>query len=85
MIFSNLLGALRKIAEKLRKMANDEEFIGMLDHLLDNAQAKVRFQLVVFFFIYKNLYIVAELEVQFRESILDQVQSLNLETCRVGL
>jgi len=41
MIFSNLLGALRKIAKKLRKMANDKEFIGMLDHLLDNAQAEV--------------------------------------------
>jgi len=41
MIFSDLLGASRKINERLRKMANDGEFIGMLDHLLDNAQVEV--------------------------------------------
>jgi len=41
MIFSDILGALRKIKERLRKMANDGEFIGMLNHLLDNAQAEV--------------------------------------------
>jgi len=40
-VFSNLLGALRKIAEILQNMANDEEFVGMLDHLLDNVQTEV--------------------------------------------
>jgi len=41
MVFSDLLGALRKIAKRLWNMTNDGEFVGMLDHLLDNAHAEV--------------------------------------------
>jgi len=40
-VFSDLLGALEEIAEILRSMANDGDFVGMLDHLFANAQTEV--------------------------------------------
>jgi len=39
-VFSNLLGALQKISKRLRKMAN-KDFIGIMEHLIDNTQAEV--------------------------------------------
>jgi len=41
MIFSDLLGALIKINKRFRKMTNDGEFIGVMEHLLDNTQTEV--------------------------------------------
>jgi len=40
-VFSNLLEALGKIAKLLQNMANDGEFVGMLDQLLANTQFEV--------------------------------------------
>jgi len=56
-------------------MIHDGEFIGIMEHLIDNTQAKVWFQVIVFFLEVQNrdVYIVSELEVQFRVSRLDQV------------
>jgi len=41
MIFSDLLGTSRKINKRLCKMENNGEFIGVMEHLLENTQADV--------------------------------------------
>jgi len=40
-VFSDLLGALGKIAEINQNMANDREIVGVLDRLLANTQTEV--------------------------------------------
>jgi len=39
--FLDLLEAMQKISKRLRKMANNKEFMGIIEYLIDNAQAEV--------------------------------------------
>jgi len=41
MVFSDPLEALQNIGKIFWQMKNDGEFIGIMEHLIDNAQAEV--------------------------------------------
>jgi len=55
-VFLDLFGALEKIAEILRNMANDGEFVGMLNHLLANAQGMTPTSSISFSSFKKSIY-----------------------------